>query len=258
MENYYEYLELDMSASHDDIRAALEKRVSDEGANLQKVREIRSILLNESARRLYDEKLVAQIINGNTRTGINTAAVGHFLTLDNTQLHDKYIWLAISLFLLSIAADFIFSLNVNLVINVLVMLLTLMVFFLDWKLLKAHGKADFSKVWILVSPVYLFKRCKAVGAGKKLFLVWMVLIVVYALVKTLFNGGTALLEQAACKTVTDIYHTQLKQYSTSCRNVMITESRGKTHFGFAELSDGSTRDIIVSESQNGEMYVTLE
>lgn len=91
MENYYEYLELDMSASPDDIRAALEKRVSDEGANPQKVREIRSILLNESARRLYDEKLVAQIINGNTRTGINTAAVSHFLTLDNTQLHDKYI-----------------------------------------------------------------------------------------------------------------------------------------------------------------------
>lgn len=258
MENYYEYLALDMSASADDIMAAVEKLSSQEGANLQKAREIRSILLNESARKLYDEKLVVQIINGKDRTGINTAAVGNFLTLDDTQLHDKYIWLAIALFFLSIAADFIFAINVNLVVNVMVMILTLVVFFMDWKLLRAHGKADFSKWWILVSPVYIFKRCNAVGAGKKLFLVWMALIVVYALVKTLFNSGTALLEHAACKTVTDIYHTQFKQYSTSCKNVMITESRGKTHFGFAELSDGSTRDITVNERQNGEIYVTVE
>lgn len=259
MENYYEYLEMDMTATADDITTAAEKVSSREGADLQKIREIKSILLNESARRIYDGKLVTYILNkGKQRSEFNPAAVRDLLNIDNTTLHDKYIWAAIVLFVLNIASDFIFGINIDMAVSAVIMILTLGLFFMDWKLLQVHGKAGFTKWWILFSPVYVLKRCNAVGTGKKLFVVWVAIFVLYAIVKTVFNSGTALLEHSACSVVTDIYHSQLNQYSTSCKNVTITESKGKMHYGFAELSDGSSRDITVNERQDGNIYVTLE
>lgn len=259
MENYYEYLEMDMTATADEITAAAEKASSRDNADPQKIREIKSILLNGSARRIYDEKLVTYILNkGKQRHEFNPAVLRDFLNTDNTILHDKYIWMAIVLFILNIASDFIFGMSIDMAISAVIMILTLVLFFMDWKLLQAHGKAEFSKWWVLFSPLYVLKRCKAVGAGKKLFVVWVGIFVLYAIVKTVFNSGTALLEHSACSVITDIYHSQLNQYSTSCKNVTLTESKGKMHYGFAELSDGSSRDITVNERQDGDIYVTLE
>lgn len=260
MENYYEYMELDMTASGEDITIRLDTLSSQENADQQKIREIKSILLNETARKIYDEKLINHILNKSkpSLSGLNPSAITQIVKLDNSVLHDKYIWVAIALFLFSIASDFIFGLNVNMVINIIVMLLTLVIFFMDWKLLEVHGKASFSKWWILFSPVYIFKRGKSTGAENKLFFIWMAIVILYVVIKAVFNSGTALLERSACDVVTDIYHSQFHQYSASCKNVTITQSSGKMHYGFAEISDGSTRDITVTERQGGDIYVTVE
>lgn len=259
MENYYEYLEMDMTASPDDITTAAEKATLKEGVDLQKIREIKSILLNENARRVYDEKLVTYILNkGKQRNEFNSTALREYLNIDNAILHDKYIWMAIALFVVDIISDFIFGLNISMAISVVVMMLTLGLFFMDWKLLQAHGKAAFSKGWILFSPIYVLKRCNAVGTGRKLLVIWLAIFVLSLAVKTVFNSGTALLENSACTVVTDIYHSQLNQYSTSCKSVTITESKGRIHYGFAELSNGLTQEITVNERQDGNIYVTLE
>jgi len=259
MDNYYEYLEIDMSASQDDISSAIESRQSQENADQAKLREIKSILLNETAKKIYDEKLIHSILNkGKQRQSISLDKAKSIFNLDNSAIHDKYIWLATALFVFGIISGLVFSLTVNYTINVLVMIAIVILFYMDWKLLEAHGKATFSKWWMLFSPVYIAKRCKALGKGKKLLAVWLAIWVLCAAGNFIFNSGTALLEQSASGVVTDIYRNQLHQYSKTCKNVTITHSQGKQHYGFAELNDGSTTDISVNETPNGQIYVRLE
>ncbi|MEN3752088.1 hypothetical protein ABC733_03410 [Mangrovibacter sp. SLW1] len=138
------------------------------------------------------------------------------------------------------------------------MVAIMVLFLMDWKLLDTHGKAHFSRWWILVSPVYLIRRSKALGEGWKLPAVWLAVWVFYGTGCVIFNSGTALLERSACDVVTDIYHNQLRQYGKTCQQVTLLQTRGKEHYGLARLTDGSTRDISVSETSGGQIYVTLE
>ncbi|HIE8941446.1 TPA: hypothetical protein ACXP3W_004800, partial [Klebsiella quasipneumoniae subsp. quasipneumoniae] len=101
-------------------------------------------------------------------------------------------------------------------------------------------------------------RCKAVGQGKMLLLVWLGIWVVYGIGNFAFNSSKTMLERSACEVVTDIYHKQLRQYSQQCENVTLTESEGKQHYGFAQLSDGTTKDITVTEQSDGKIVVYIE
>lgn len=259
MENYYEYLEIDMNASTDEILSAIESKSSGENAVLSKTREVKSILLNENAKKIYDEKLINTILNkGNRGQSVNLNGAKEFFNIDNNTLHDKYIWIATALFVFGIISGVIFSLAVNYTINFLVMIAIIILFYLDWKLLERHGKATFSKWWILFSPVYIAKRCKVIDEGKKLLAVWLAIWVFYGAGNFIFNSGTALLERSACGVVTDIYHNQLHQYSMTCKKVTITDSAGKDHYGLAEMNDGSTRDVYIGEKSNGQIYVKVD
>ncbi|WP_259883953.1 hypothetical protein, partial [Klebsiella pneumoniae] len=73
-----------------------------------------------------------------------------------------------------------------------------------------------------------------------------------------FNSSKTMLERSACEVVTDIYHKQLRQYSQQCENVTLTESEGKRHYGFAQISDGTTKDITVTEQSDGKIVVYIE
>lgn len=259
MENYYEYLEIDMTATHDEISSAIEAKSSKDNSDLTKIRKIKSILLNDAAKKLYDEKLINTILNkGKTDQSVNLNGAKEFFNIDKTTLHDKYIWIATALFVFGIISGVIFSLTVNYTINFLVMIAIVVLFFLDWKLLEKHGKATFSKWWILFSPVYIAKRCKAIGEGKKLLAIWLAIWVFYGVGNFIFNSSTALLERSACGVVTDIYHNQLHQYSMTCKKLTITDSAGKDHYGLAEMNDGSTRDVYIGEKSNGQIYVKVD
>lgn len=259
MENYYEYLKLDMTASLDDIKNSIDEVSKQEDVDLQKIREIKSILLNDKAKSMYDDKLMDFILNGKRKTNsIDQKQIASLLKIDNTQLHDKFIWMAIVFFVISIISEFTMGYSVDLTIEILAPLLILVVFYLDWKLLAAHDKASFSKWWILLSPVYVYKREEAIGKGKRLFLVWMAIFIIYLLVRTVFTGGQAYLEKSACDVVTTIYHDQLNQYSMKCKKVTLTENNGRKHYGFAELNDGAIKSVTVTENSEGEIYVSLE
>lgn len=62
MINYYEYLELDMNASVDELNDAIQKVSERDDADLKFIREMKSILLNDEARVLYNNKLISFIV----------------------------------------------------------------------------------------------------------------------------------------------------------------------------------------------------
>ncbi|EMH4163780.1 hypothetical protein RJ498_003075 [Pluralibacter gergoviae] len=258
MFNYYEYLKLDMTATSEEIAAAINEGMKKDDNNAQTLREIKSILLTESSKKVYDEKLVASILNKEKLSGhFDIKSLKGIINIDNSGLHDKYIWIATGIFSIGILASFLFGMIVSYTVNIFVMIALIIFFYLDWRLLQKHNKATFSKWWILFSPVYIAKRCKAVGKGQTLLLVWLSIWVIYFIGNFAFNSTKAMLERSACEVVTDIYHKQLRQYSQKCENVTLTESEGKRHFGFAELSDGSNKDITVTEQSDGRILVYI-
>ncbi|ELN2577995.1 hypothetical protein RY966_003747 [Enterobacter kobei] len=261
MENYYEYLGIDMTATDDEISSVIEAKASEENADQAKLREVKSILLIATAKTIYDEKLINFILNKGTSgqsVDLDLDRIRDFFSIDNAELHNKYIWIVMALFIVSIFSGFMFSFIVSATINFMTMIAQLILFYMDWKMLERHGKANFSKWWMLFSPGYMFKRSKALGPDRKLFYAWMAVILIYGVGTVIFNGSTALLESSACGVVTDIYHNQLHQYSMTCKKVTITDSAGKDHYGLAEMNDGSTRDVYIGEKSNGQIYVKVD
>lgn len=260
MENHYEYLKLDMSAALDEIREALDLNEINDGT---RVRKIRSILLNEKFKSEYDNKLISHLINeGNSahkkEVKTQNIHIEKIKNLDNGEMHNIYIYSAFFLLVLNFILSLMVSTQIDYVISLIVTVLTIFVLYKDWKILEKNNLATFSKWWILISPVYLFKRSTAKQENKKFFALWMAVIIIFVTSNMVFVGGKSAVESAACGVVTDIYRTQFHQPGKTCKSVTITESSGKNHYGIAEMSDGAVNDVTIKELSDGQIYVTIE
>ena len=102
------------------------------------------------------------------------------------------------------------STQVDYVISFIVNILTIFVLYKDWKILEKNNLAVFSKWWVLISPVYLFKRSNAKKESKNSSL-WMAIIIIFVASSLIFAGGKSAVESAACGVVSDIYRTQFHQ-----------------------------------------------
>lgn len=259
MENYYEYLKLDMSCSLDDIKNALENA---QHLDESLVRKMRSILLNEEFKKEYDKKLIDILINGEkkeNRTSLSSPAIFDSLKeLDNGELHDKYIHASIVLLLVNFIAPFIFSSQVYVVINFIAGLAMIFLMYKDWLILEKNNKATFSKWWAVFSPVYLYKRSNAKAESKKYFLIWMAVIIISVTSTVIFASSKSATESTACEIVSDIYRNQFHRPQITCKKVTITETEGKLHTGIAELSTGVVNDITIRELSDGQIYVTVD
>ncbi|EOD4070965.1 hypothetical protein ACJQ62_004509 [Yersinia enterocolitica] len=260
MENHYEYLKLDMSASIDEIRDALELNKNNDEARMRK---IKSILLNERFKNEYDEKLISHLINdGKSSNKIDEKPQNLYIekikNIDNGELHNLYIYAAFFLLVLNFSLSLLVSTQVGYVISFIVTVLTIFVLYKDWKILEKNNLAVFSKWWSLIPPVYLFKRSNAKKESKKLFSLWMAIIIIFVTSSLIFANGKSAVESAACGVVSDIYRTQFHQPGRTCKSVTITESEGKNHYGIAEISDGSVKSVTIKELSDGQIYVTVE
>lgn len=257
MDNYYDFLEIDMNASSGDICKAIESKADQDNVDQQKLSEIKIILLNENAKKVYDDRLVNSILDKG-KPSFNSSVLKDLLMFNNAVIHDKYIWIAIVLFLFDVLSGFIFGLNISMTINVIVIIAILVILKVDWDLLNHHGKATFSKWWLLFSPGYVHKRCKAIGKGMRLSLVFDGIIALYVVISVVFSGGTKMLERSACDTVTKIYSNGLYLGNPVCKKVTITKNNGKEHKGIAEMSDGTVKDISITETHDDQIYVSIE
>ena len=181
MENHYEYLKLDMSASIDEIRDAIELNKNNDEA---RIRKIKSILLNERFKSEYDEKLISYLINNGDSSRKadekkQSLYIEQIKNLDNGELHNSYIYAAFFLLVLNFSLSLVVSTQVDYVISFIVNILTIFVLYKDWKILEKNNLAVFSKWWVLISPVYLFKRSNAKKESKKLFSLWMAIIIIF-------------------------------------------------------------------------------
>ncbi len=114
MINYYEYLELDMNASVDELNDAIQKVSERDDADLKFIREMKSILLNDEARVLYNNRLISFIVGDRKKSDLVSAeSIRELLNIDNSSLHDKYIWIATGLFVVGVLSACLFREGAN-------------------------------------------------------------------------------------------------------------------------------------------------
>ena len=114
MINYYEYLELDMNASVDELNDAIQKVSERDDADLKFIREMKSILLNDEARVLYNNKLISFIVGDRNKSDLVSAEnIRKLLNIDNSSLHEKYIWIATGLFVVGVLSACLFREGAN-------------------------------------------------------------------------------------------------------------------------------------------------
>ena len=131
MENHYEYLKLDMSASIDEIRDAIELNKNNDEA---RIRKIKSILLNERFKSEYDEKLISYLINNGDCSRKEdekkqSLYIEQIKNLDNGDLHNSYIYAAFFLLVLNFSLSLVVSTQVDYVISFIVNILTIFVLY---------------------------------------------------------------------------------------------------------------------------------
>lgn len=254
MENYYEYLEIDMSATIEEIKEALNNSQSKDGTYLRK---IKSILLNENFKSEYDKRLANHIMGNHDKKISVNLNISQLKKLDDGTLHDTYIYIVFGLMLINFISLFTLSNHIDSVINFIVMVTTTILLYKDWQILEKNNIAVFSKWWILLLPVYLYKRSNTKKEDKRFFWFWVAISVIFITSFLIFKGGKSSIEAAACDIVTDIYKNQFYKSAIKCTDVTITESSGKNHVGLAELTNGRVNKITIQELNNGQIYVTV-
>lgn len=261
MQNYYEMLGLDINASLDDIQSKINDAKQNNSIDEALLRQISSILLNEKLKKTYDEKLFDFILNQSSKNfkqdnNSNKIIETMFSKLDdNSGLDNKFVYIVLLLMVVCMVCIFL-PITIGNVINFIAGVAMLILLIQDWNILKTVGKNTFSKWWAIIPPVYLFKRARRLETKQTYFQIYMGLWLGFLLLYFIFVGSKIMLEKSACETVTDIIHNQLRQ-STSCESVTIINNNGKYHSAAAELSNGRTINIDITETDNGKVYVEI-
>lgn len=124
----------------------------------------------------------------------------------------------------------------------------------DEKRLKAAGHSAPQTFWVLIVPVYLWKRSVLLRQPKHYFYAWIAAFFVSTALS--IAGGESAIEEAACPLVTDIIHKQFYQ-SSSCIAVSIDdEPRSGFYRATAFLDNGNEIDITI-EQKGDQIYVRV-
>ncbi|WP_110973271.1 DUF4339 domain-containing protein [Pseudomonas huaxiensis] len=124
----------------------------------------------------------------------------------------------------------------------------------DEKRLKAAGHAAPTAWWVILIPVYLWKRANLLGQNKNYFYAWVAAFVVSLSLAA--ASGKSALEEAACPLVTDIIHKQFYQ-SSSCLAVTIDDEPKSGFYRATALLDNGNEIDITIEQKGETIYVRV-
>lgn len=292
MQNHYEALKLDVNASLDEIKAAINEAKENQSIDETELRKISSILLNEQLKKAYDEKLFDFLLNGSTAQDNPFAKINldkikdsvsssiskaSQLTQDATSsnseavVHDKFILGYLGLLVLStlltmasLGADSEETTGLLFPLSGIPNFIGLVLLVLDWQLLKTVNKNTFSMWWFLFSPVYIFKRARRLETKQTYFKIFMVIWFVgtIAMFATMIQTEhDKQLKTTACGLVEQLVRRHHAR-DVSCKSISITSSEGKTHYAFANTVGRSSGlehifRIEITEVDDQQIFVKI-
>ena len=128
--------------------------------------------------------------------------------------------------------------------------------FLDEKELKKTNRVSPAHWMVLLLPIYIWQRLKLNRQSKKAFMVWLAAFIISLFIGNTINDG--IVEDEACKLVTNIVHNQLYEKSTDCVGVTLDkEIKDGFYKATATLTNGNDLNITIDIRKDGKIYVQV-
>jgi len=169
----------------------------------------------------------------------------------STVLNDKYAWLIVIAPIIGLLFEMIAGQDLIWIY----FLLNVIFFSLDYKELKSKDVVPPHVAWVVLIPVYLWKRAVLLNQDKHYFWGW---IGVFILSLTLSaGGGQKQLEEIAMSTVTEILQDEMGAEAPTCIGVKIEDyDNTGIYSAIAVLDNGAVIDITITEGEGG-VYVNI-
>lgn len=175
--------------------------------------------------------------------------------LSGDDVDNRFVWGIVSVPIIGSLLELLFFGAATLVSSFLYIIPNVALSLIDEKKLKKAGHQAPNTLWVLIVPVYLWKRAALLKQSKNYFFAWIASLVISMLITA--GGGDALIADAACPVVTDIISSQMYG-SAECKAVEINEEVSSGFYrGTAFLDNGSELRIAIEEKENGQIYVTI-
>lgn len=181
------------------------------------------------------------------------------------RVSNKYVILGISGIITIYVVDWLnldLSGEANSLINIGLSLFALIMMCMDHDLIKKTftDREIFSIWWVLLIPLYLFKRARFLKQGWSFFIISLLVILVpmgFAYYEDVKNNKIRL-QEVACNTVTDILKDNLFTSDITCINLQIYETQGSMHYALVELNNGNFIETTIRELDDGRIYVKIK
>jgi len=171
----------------------------------------------------------------------------------NNKIDHKFIWLTVLTPSIGIFLDFLLGIDIAMIIFPIAWVFL----FLDRKELSKKNQEKPHLAWVLIFPVYLWKRAELVGGDKNyLWAFFAIPVLAYFLA-----GGvsTSAIESAATDLTTQIIRENLGIYDVECTDVTIDEEVYEGNYSAtASLSNGTYLTISIETNDAGDVYVEID
>jgi len=167
-------------------------------------------------------------------------------------LNDKYAWLLV----IAPIIGLLFELIAGQDLIWIYFLLNIIFFSLDYKELKTKNVDMPHVAWVVLIPVYLWKRAILLNQDKHYFWGWIGVFILSLTLST--GGGQQQLEDTAMSLVTEILQDELGADAATCIGVKIDDYDDTgLHSAIAILDNGNVLDITITEVEGGRVFVNI-
>jgi len=167
----------------------------------------------------------------------------------NNEIDQKYIWISVLIPSIVILIGNLIGADLSILFP-----LAFVFIYLDRKELAKKGQENPPLVWILIFPVYLWKRATLLNGDKNYFWAFFAAPVLALMLGTLLSPT---LESTAAELTTQILY-ENGMAGVECTSVSITgEPTNGVNFGTATLSDGGYAGIKIITNDEGDVYVEI-
>lgn len=175
--------------------------------------------------------------------------------LSGHDVDNRFVWGIVSVPIIGSALELLFFGAATLASSLLYIIPNIALSLIDEKRLKKAGHQAPNTFWVLIVPVYLWKRATLLKQSRNYFFAWIATLIISMFITA--GGSDALIADAACPIVTDIISSQLYG-SAACKAVEIHEEVSSGFYrGTAILDNGNELRVAIEEKGNGQIYVTI-
>lgn len=174
--------------------------------------------------------------------------------LKSQDIDNKFVWWVVAVPIIGSILELMFSGVFGAAAFLIYLIPNIALCAIDERKLKEAGHEAPSTFWVILVPVYLWKRAKLLSQSKIFFFAWIVSFLISIFITDWANED--ILAQSACPVVTDIIKEQFYGQA-ECKAVTIDEKVSDNFYRATATLDNGNDLRITIEDRDDSIYVVI-